>query len=224
MKKLISLVMVVVMLFAFPLNVYADNRSGTQQESVVFEDGKIIEHETIVLGDVTLYITRETFEDNTSILSVEQNGETTTTVHGVNYQALLQALSEGILTQSPTTFDRLSGYTYTYLKTDTYTDYYTPENGTYAAIVSGLGVILGAYDFTLGAIVSIAGIILSSGYSAVDTKLVTTMKWYYVTETATGEFICYYCEYSTRVYSKLDTGAWKYIGEENGTMESLSLW
>lgn len=194
---------------------YAQN---TSPESHVVLGNNYIK-EFVSVDDVS--VVRYTYTNNTSVTTVTENG-TSTVIHGeLDYTALLRTLRAR---HSVATYDRLSGYTYTYMKTDTYTDYFTPDNATYATIFGIVSIALGKYNFTLGTITAVAAMIFSASSSPVETKMVSTLNWYCVTETVSGEFISYYCEYTTNVYTKNAAGNWVYIDSESGSMESLSIW
>lgn len=60
--------------------------------------------------------------------------------------------------------------------------------------------------------------------SAVDAKFVTYRHWHRATETATGIFMCYYCEWSTFTYARDTNGNWVYLSKESGDFDSFDVY
>lgn len=190
--------------------------------SVSFNTNSIVEYVTTSINGTLVSVTRTTYNNNTAVVTVVENGNSSTFSCSVDYNTLLQNMSRQ---QTPNTTgfeNRRAGYVYTPMKTEVFTDYYTPDNKGWATFLGAFATILGKYHFTLGAITAIAAMAFSNSSSDIPIKLVTTMDWYF--KTLDGEFISYYCEYSTKTYVQKDTGVWEYIGTETGTMESLTVW
>lgn len=119
---------------------------------------------------------------------------------------------------------RLEGYTYTYMKTVTETSYANESYGTYSALLSILSGVLALANLPGASIASIASLLLSFNASAVDAKFVTYRHWHRATETATGIFMCYYCEWSTFTYARDTNGNWVYLGKESGDFDSFDVY
>lgn len=110
------------------------------------------------------------------------------------------------------------------MRTITETVYYTPENGNYSLILSGLSLALGATGLPGANITGIAGLIYGLGASNCETKIEIYRHWYNVTETASGEYICYYCEFNAYTYAKTPGGTWTYLGQESGDFNSFDIY
>lgn len=194
----------------------------TDNYTVSFTSNSIIEQVTTALYGTPILITRTTYADNTAVVEVVENGDTSTFSYFVDYNILYQNLSHRQLSNTIEVLSRGTGYVYTPMKSQVFTDYLTPENLKWATVLGLASLAMAKYGIPYSDIVAIAGMILAGSGADVETKLVTTMDWYF--KTLDGEFISYYCEYTTTTYVLNESGSWIYVGTESGIMESLTVW
>ena len=194
---------------------------------VVFGNGYVIERLTVDLGDHVAYIQRITTEDNISTLTVEELGEVSTFVQKYSYTNLCSHLKNNnniIAPVNPILRGRVAGYNYRYMTSFTQTNYLTPQNGTYANVLSAVSLALSSWSAPASAVAAIASMIVNANAAPVETKLVTTRFWYEMTEKASGGFIGYHCEYVIGTYIKNSAGTWTYLGSETGDFDSFDVY
>lgn len=204
-----------------------DNSKSIASNTVEFKDGYIIEKVTVNLDDHVAYIQRTTFKDNTSTLTVEESGKVSTFMYEVSYDHLyanLQGNRTGTTSSNPILRGRVAGYNYRYMRSFSQTDYLTPQNGTYSAILSAVSLALGGWSVPASTAAAIASMIFSANAAPVETKLVTTRHWYEMTEKASGGFIGYHCEYVVGTYVKNSSGGWTYLGSETGEFDIFDIY
>lgn len=226
MKRYLSMLLVLTLICSLMSPIIprasATTSNPIDSYSVYFSTDSIEEHVTTYVNNTFIYIIRTTYTNNTAVINVVENGSTSTFYCTIDYNALLQNLSNQHSPNITGIINRRAGYVYTPMKTEVFTDFHTPENQQWATFLGAISIILGKYNFTLSAITAIAAMAYSRCSADVPMKLVTTMDWYI--KTLDGEFISYYCEYSTTSYVQNDTGTWIYTGTKSGTMESLTVW
>lgn len=188
---------------------------------ITLGNGYIVEEITVTSPNSIVTVVRTSYEDNSSVLEIVENGNSKVISQTIDFTQLYQILSAEKSLKNSSTRGRISGYTYTYMKSEQFTEYFTPEHAQYADILACVSIALGKYNFPLSVVAAIASIIFSHSSAPNETKLVTNRTWYIATETASGEFVCYYVEYSTKTYVKDSSGNWLYIGTESGDYETL---
>lgn len=117
-----------------------------------------------------VYVNRITHNDNTSNLTIEENGVISTYSFVVDYQSLyLNLMNEA--DDVPVTYDRVAGYTYTYFNYDSYTDYRHASQGiSYSAILGWASSALAKYNIPLAAATWVASKAVEYGMEA-DTEM-----------------------------------------------------
>ena len=221
-RYILTILLTCAMIISSSPSIAAIESNDIDEYTISFSNDAIIEQLTTFPNGSPVYITRTIYPDNTCDVVINESGGITSFTYVADYEVLAQILVDSQDSAVAVPYDRLSGYTYTPMKTEVFTDYYTPENARYATILSGVSLILSCYNCRLSDIAAIASMIFSASSAPVETKIVTTMNWYIVT--VGGEFVSYYCEYTIKTYTKADSGAWLYIGTETGSMESLTIW
>lgn len=226
MKRYISMFLVLTLICslmspAIP-RASATTSNPNDSYSVYLSNDSIEEHVTTYINGRAIQVTRTTYSDNTAIMTVIENGNTSNFLCSVDYNILRQYLSQQQSSSATDVLSRRAGYAYSPMKTEVFTEICTPENGGWSALYSIISAALSFINLPLSFITLIVSIAYSNSSSPVPIRLVTTMDWYI--KTLDGEFISYYCEYTTKVYSQKETGAWLYLGSESGTMESLTVW
>ena len=215
-----------VMLFTTTVPAYAASASSctvssnTNNTQVTFGDGFIRESFTIAADSGLVYVSRTTYEDGRAVWEVTEDGETTTFTVAGNYQALLQSMI------SPTS--RQPGYSYLYLTTMENSGFTTPEGEDAAAIIGAIASIIA--EKVPGGIIpapligALAQQIANKALgSPVPIRITMTRHWYEMTETASGGFIGYYCEYVIKAEVQDSSGAWVYVSSESGDWESMTI-
>ena len=227
-RKAISTILVLSILLSISPSVYGlESNDDTSEESFITESSVIWgndyvrEHIIAESNGVHLDVVRTTYSNNITVLQIAENEVTTTITHETDYARLCQNLNNPY---SSSTFGRVSGYTYTYIRTDTDTAYYTPDNLTYSTLLGLLSTGLGVLGIPGATIVGIVGIILGFNGSVHEIKTVTYRHWHYTTETASGEFLSYYCEYNVYTYVKTDDGSWVHIDTKSGDFDSFDIY
>lgn len=199
--------------------------ADVQNSEIIWGDGYIEERVEIEVDGNAVNMVRTSYENGTAVMSISENGVVTTTTFEINYARLAETLKGSRFGSLPVTRGRVSGYTYTYMKTVTQIEYYEAEYGTYAALLSGLSAFLAYYGIPGANVVSIASAIYSFNSSAVDSKFIYYRHWYEVTETSSGGFIGYYCEWSVFTYVKDGNGNWVYLAPyESGSFDSFNVY
>ena len=223
MKKTISLVLVLSLLFSvIPVNAFASNPTISNDYRFSLNSDIIIEYVTVTIDNQVIYITRTTYSDNSCTVEIVENNIRHSFEYTADFQKLYFCLSSYNSGESSSQQARASGYEYIYMKTDVFTDYYTPENATYSTIFACFSSLLSPYHLKASTLAALASLVLAGSSSRVKTKVVTTMHWYY--KMLDGEFVSYYCQYSCLTYTLREDGTWAYIGKESDTMESLTVW
>lgn len=219
-RLLFAILLVCSLVFSSIPHVSATVSNLTDNYTVSFTSNAIIEHVTTSPYGTPILITRTTYTDNTAVVKVIENGNTSTFSYSINYNALYQSLSHQQWISATEVNNRGTSYVYTPMKS--FTEYLTPENLNIGVVLAGVSLAMAKYGIPYSSLVSIAGMIVAGSGAPTRTKLVTTMDWYF--KTLDGEFVSYYCEYTTTTYVLNDAGSWKYVGVESGTMESLTVW
>lgn len=108
-----------------------------------------------MLNDQPTEIVRTTYCDDTVIWKVTQNGNTETASTTGDYSVLYHDLMYGS-GQSVSTFDRVSGYDYEYMKTETETFLFTPEADDAAGSLGVLSILMGVTGLPYANAVAVA--------------------------------------------------------------------
>lgn len=228
-KKILGILLAFAMVFALCPPVHAMDTTGVvpvpnEPEGVFFGDGYIREWQTVSLAGQEIFVERISYEDGTYVIKVTENGITSEFSGEIDYAALRYNLQTGASVPGMMRSGRLSGYTYTYMKTEYSVTPYTPKSGKVSIILSGLTVVLAKLNIPLGAAttlaIAIASAIDSSGSSPLDTEIRAYSVWYFVTDSM-GGFICYYVECTASTYTKNLYGDWVYMGSESWNYETL---
>lgn len=204
-----------------------DTSEAVTTTDVEFKDGCIIEYITVDLGDRIVHVQRTTTEENTSTLTIEENGEVSTFVHKISYMNLyenLKSKKDTAMSANPILRGRVAGYNYRYMTSFTQTNYLTPQNNTYASVLSAVSIALSSWSAPASTAAGIASMIIAANAAPVETKLVTTRYWYEMTEKSSGGFIGYHCEYVVGTYVKNISGTWNYLGSETGEFDSFDVY
>lgn len=236
-SRLLSIMLVVVLVFNLTGAALATDSSeiessgGTassvakmESTNIVYGDGYIEEQIIIDVNGAPVYMTRTSYENNTAVLEITENGVTTRSTHAINYEELKENLSGTNYHGASMARGRVDGYTYTYLRTISQTSYCKESYTTYSALLSAVSIALAAAEIPGANIVAIASLLYSFSASSIDAKFVTYRHWYEVTETSSGAYLSYYCEWSTFVYAKDTSGNYVYMGKESGDFDSFDIY
>lgn len=221
-RLLFAIVLVCSLIITSVPHASATSSNLTNDYTVSFTANAIIEHVSISPHGTPILVTRTTYTDNTAVVVVVEHRNTSTFSYSVNYNALYHSLSHQQEATTAEVNSRSSGYVYTPMKSEVFTDYLTPENGQISTILACVSIVLGNYNLPLSTITAIASLIYAGSYAPYETMIITEMDWYF--KTLDGEFISYYCEYTVTTYVKDTNGNWVNLGPKTGTMESLTVW
>ena len=223
-KKLISCFVAFAIMASGTLTVSAatvlhDETDIQETPAVFFGEDYIEEKQVIMLNDQPTEIVRTTYCDDTVIWKVTQNGNTETASTTGDYSVLYNDLMYGS-GQSVSTFDRVSGYDYEYMKTETETVRFTPEADDAAGSLSVLSIIMGLTGLPYANAVAVAAFVVSHWGADYETELVITYWWYRAT--ASGQFVSYHCEYVVSKKVKVNN-QWISDGSCTGDFDTLSM-
>lgn len=235
MKKVLCNLLSALLTVILSLNLIITSFASTLSRSPLNEDIKkteiiwgnnyIEEYVEISINGDIINILRTTYNDNTCILKITEKGTVTTSKYTTDYKKLYEILKDNSFALSATARGRVDGYTYDFMKTVTQTEYYKVENATYAMILSGLSSLLAPASIPLSVISSVASALYGLSGGNVDAKYVIYRNWYEVTETASGEYISYYCEWNLHTYAKhVENGSWVSLGVERGDFNSFDIY
>lgn len=154
-KKILSLILIAIFSMSSVCTTYASNTSHSQ-DAEVMDNYKVnmvgnSVRETLSYKDkngMLVNVTRESYTDNTYVLTIEENGELTTTTGTIDYESALSFLDNRSI-------NTLS-VTYRFLGKSQYIDKISPESGKYSVILSALSFVLAPYSLPLSAISAIA--------------------------------------------------------------------
>ncbi|WP_294729549.1 hypothetical protein [uncultured Faecalibaculum sp.] len=195
--------------------------------TVEFGDGYITEEIYVNLGDHTAFVKYTTYSDDSAKVVVEENGVISEFTCNASYSKLLDNLkNSGVTPQTgnPILRGRVAGYNYRYMKSVSQTEYCTPQNATYSAILGAVSAVLGIQGLPGSVATGVASLIYGSISAPVETKIVTTRNWYEMTEKASGGFIGYHCEFVVGTYVRNSSGGWNYLGAQTGEFDSFDVY
>lgn len=225
-KKILGILLAFAMVFALCPPVYAMDTTGVvpvpnEPKGVFFGDGYIREWQTVSLAGQEIFTERISYEDGTYLIRVTENGITSEFYGEIDYAVLRHNLQTGASVPGMMRSGRLSGYTYTYMKTEYSTIGLGPEYATYAEVLDALSSVLESYNPTLSVVAKIASMICQGSYAPVETEIRTVSVWYFVTDSV-GTLIYYYVECTASTYVKDSYGNWVYKGSES--WDYCTLW
>lgn len=188
---------------------------AANSNSVQFLDHSVVERSTVRLNDGSVVsVTRTTYDNNTSVTTVVENGETTSFTNDADYQGLVQMLKQ------PTAPATRAGLSYRYVKTSTVPMYFGPEYKSYEQILKGISIMLPASPLKWA--VRLASFSCKLAYSDKSMWVNVSLAQYEVYD-STSYFLGYYKIDSTAkvYYNSSCTGT--PAGTDYDTFESLSV-
>lgn len=230
-KRVFSVFLALIFLSNCSLYAYASEHSDTtytkaspEYTNVYWGDGYIVEQTNIAINGSNIYFTRTSYENNTTVLEIIENGVKTTTSHSIDYTKLYQNLKGNQIDVYPSTRGRVDGYTYTFMRTISQTVEFKPEYKTYSAFLAILSKVLSNTGIPGATLASIASALVRANAGDGNTKIELYRHWYNVTETSSGAYICYYCECNAYTYAKVTGGDWVYVGSEYWDFNSFDIY
>ena len=229
-RKICSFLVALVMAFSCTINVCASTVEEVEASEIVvnetglsFYDNCVVENVNVILRGETINVRRTIYSDNQMVIDITENGVTKSISTNCDYLQLRNMLEYDANRDSEvSTFERHEGYTYTYLKTDTQSYWYTPDAMTYYDIFNDLSALFCELAwFKLATISTLAAIIAANSYAEVNTRIDVTQYWY--EEKASGQFVSYLCEYVATVYVETSPGSYTYADHTSGDYNTLYL-
>lgn len=205
-------------------NDYSISEEKADSYSVSLTENSIVESIEVNVNGDTIFVNRETFENNNVLLTITEDGVTQTFNQTGSYELLLQAVKGELRANDGRFYGRVAGYNYRYMKAVSSTDYLTPQNNTYSTILAAVSGTLGYLGLPGSTITGIASMIFAANAAPVETKIVTTRHWYEMTEKSSGGFIGYHCEYVVGTYVRNSSGGWTYLGSQTGEFDSFDVY
>lgn len=223
LNRIISLILTICMSISVMSVAFAAHLPNSDiDSSVLLEDDRIFERNTLTLNGVSIIVERETHSDNTSHTIVTENGVVTADfVTDVNYEALLKTLTGA----SPASNAPAAAYTNRFLVTKEYVEYYGPDvPTTFSDILSWVSIALGAFNLPGSTLTGIASLIVNQiedmTYAPTDMRIINTVDWYEQYD-AGGGFICYYGECTIVTEIQDENGDWLETDTTYADFESL---